>query len=190
MSANPQFVLRTAQAEDIPALHELIACSVRGLMTSAYTERQLQAALGIWLGVDSRLVEDGTYFIVEAEDNGARIPVGCGGWSKRKTAYGSDNRPGREDALLDPAVDAAKIRAFFVHPDWARRGLGAMILRHCERIALEAGFSRCEMGATLSGVPFYQTHGYQSEERVELPLPNGESLPILKMTKKLIATEI
>ena len=190
MSDNPKFVLRTAHAGDIPALHELIACSVRGLMTSAYTERQLQAALGIWLGVDSRLVEDGTYFIVEAVDSGTRIPVGCGGWSKRKTAYGSDNRPGREDALLDPTVDAAKIRAFFVHPDWARRGLGAMILQHCESVALDAGFSRCEMGATLSGVPFYRTYGYQSEERVDLPLPNGDSLPILKMTKVLPAPEV
>ncbi|MDT8070724.1 MAG: GNAT family N-acetyltransferase [Terriglobia bacterium] len=189
MSAtNPQFILRAAHAGDIPALHELIACSVHGLMTSAYTERQLQAALGTWLGVDSRLVEDGTYFIVEAIDNGTRIPVACGGWSKRNTPYGSDHRPGRDDALLDPAVDAARIRAFFVHPNWARRGLGAMILRHCERVALDAGFRRCEMGATLSGVPFYRSHGYHSAEQIDLPLPSGDTLPILKMTKELACT--
>jgi N-acetylglutamate synthase-like GNAT family acetyltransferase len=189
-TGNQNYLLRTATTADIPALHQLIASSVRGLMTSAYTEQQLQAALGLWLGVDSQLVDDGTYFIVEAkiveaEDDGARILVGCGGWSKRKTPYGSDHRPGRENALLDPATDAARIRAFFVHPDWARRGIGAMILHHCERAALNAGFRRCEMGATLSGVPFYRTHGYQSAEQIELPLPNGGTLPILKMFKDL-----
>lgn len=186
----PRFHLRTALVADIPALHDLIAASVHGLMTSAYTEQQLEAALGLWLGVDSQLVDDGTYFIVEAEngdaaDNEPRVLVGCGGWSKRKTPYGSDHRPGRENALLDPAVDAAKIRAFFVHPDWARRGIGAMILHHCERAAQNAGFRRCEMGATLSGVAFYRSHGYQSAETIELPLPNGETLPILKMTRDL-----
>ena len=155
-------------------------------MADFYSERQLQAALGVWLGVDSRLIEDGTYFIVEADDNQGRVLVGCGGWSKRKTPYGSDHRPGREDALLDPATEPAKIRAFFVHPDWSRRGIGAMILRHCEQAALDAGFTRCEMGATLSGVSFYRSHGYQSTEQVELPLANGETLSILKMIKSLI----
>ncbi|HEU5402551.1 MAG TPA: GNAT family N-acetyltransferase [Terriglobales bacterium] len=184
----PQFRLRTALPADIPALHDLIASSVRGLMTASYSEQQLEAALGLWLGVDSRLVDDGTYFIVEnanAEASGTQLLVGCGGWSKRKTPYGSDHRPDREDALLDPTVDAAKIRAFFVHPDWARRGIGALILEHCERAALNAGFRRCEMGATLSGVPFYRSRGYQSTEQIELPLPTGGTLPILKMVKDL-----
>ena len=180
-----KFVLRKAATEDVPALHKLIACSVHGLMTEAYSEKQLEAALGVWLGVDSQLIKDGTYFIVATEERGEKVPVGCGGWSKRKTPYGSDHRPGREDALLDTSVDAAKIRAFFVHPNWARRGIGAMILRKCEQAARDAGFSRCEMGATLSGVPFYRNHGYAGDERVELPLANGETLPILKMTKSL-----
>lgn len=185
MLVNQEFFLRTACPADIPALHDLIARSVHGLMTSAYTKRQLEAALGLWLGVDSQLIDDATYFIVETEENGARVLVGCGGWSKRKTPYGSDHRPGREDALLDPASEAAKIRAFFVHPNWARRGIGALILRHCERAALNAGFHRCEMGATLSGVPFYRNYGYQSAEKIELPLPDGNTLPILKMIKDL-----
>lgn len=184
-----QFALRPAVVADIPVLHDLIALSVRGLMTDSYTEAQLGAALGVWLGVDSQLIKDGTYFLVEAEMNGNRIAVACGGWSKRKTPYGSDQRPGREDDLLDPRVDAAKIRAFFVHPDWARRGIGAMILGTCERAAQDAGFTRCEMGATLSGVPFYSRQGYVGTERVELPLANGESLPILKMTKSLTKPE-
>jgi GNAT superfamily N-acetyltransferase len=176
--------LRVATKSDIPALHKLIALSVRGLMTWAYSPAQLEAALGTWLGLDTQLVDDGTYFIVEAhEADGSLVLAGCGGWSKRKTPYGSDHRPGRENALLDPEVDAAKIRAFFVHPDWARRGIGSMILEECERAAQSAGFTQLEMGATLSGVPLYEKHGYVGAERVELPLGNGETLPILRMTK-------
>jgi GNAT superfamily N-acetyltransferase len=178
-----RFKLRKAQPADIPALHELIALSVHGLMTAVYAPSQVQSALGTWLGVDSQLVSDGTYFIVEAEQGGATVIVGCGGWSKRKTPYGSDHRPGREDTTLDPAADAAKIRAFFVHPDWARQGIGSLILDECEKAARRAGFAKFEMGATLSGVPLYEKHGYVGQESVELPLPNGETLRILRMTK-------
>jgi GNAT superfamily N-acetyltransferase len=178
-----RFKLRKAQPADIPALHELIALSVKGLMTQAYAPSQLRSALGTWLGVDSQLVADGTYFVVEAEQDGATVMVACGGWSKRKTPYGSDHRPGREDTLLDPATDAAKIRAFFVHPNWARKGIGSLILDECERAARNAGFRKFEMGATLSGVPLYQKRGYVGQETVELPLSNGETLRILRMTK-------
>jgi GNAT superfamily N-acetyltransferase len=177
------FHLRTANRNDIPALHELIAVSVRGLMTWTYSSSQLEAALGTWLGVDSQLVADGTYFVVEAEVDGRTTMVGCGGWSKRKTPYGSDHRPGREDALLDPKMDAAKIRAMFVHPEWARKGIGSLIMDECERAAAEAGFTRFEMGATLSGVPLYEKYGYAAKERVELPLSNGETLLIVRMEK-------
>ncbi len=178
-----RFQLRVAEVADIPALHQLIASSVRGLMPDAYSSSQLEAALGTWLGVDSQLVEDGTYFIVETHQNDTTVMVACGGWSKRKTPYGSDHRPGRENALLDPATDFAKIRAFFVHPDWARQGIGSMILEECERAAREAGFRRFEMGATLTGVPLYQKRGYVAQETVELPLSNGETFAILRMTK-------
>ena len=173
--------MRIANRGDVPALHELIALSVRGLMTHEYSPTQLEAALGTWLGLDTRLVDDGTYFIVEADG----VMVGCGGWSKRKTPYGSDHRPGREDALLDPNTEAAKIRAFFVHPEWARRGIGSMIMEECERAAAKAGFTKCEMGATLSGIPLYAKYGYEGVERVELPLANGETLPIVKMVKRI-----
>jgi GNAT superfamily N-acetyltransferase len=174
-----RFQLRVATGADVRALHELIALSVRGLMTKEYSPAQLEAALGTWLGVDTQLVEDGTYFVVEADN----VMVGCGGWSKRKTPYGSDHRPGREDALLDPKMEAAKIRAFFVHPDWARRGIGSMIMEECEREATLAGFTRFEMGATLTGVPLYERYGYRPVEEIELPLSNGETLPIVKMAK-------
>ena len=178
-----RFQLRVAEGADIPALHQLIALSVRCLMPEAYSPAQLEAALGTWLGVDSQLVEDGTYFVVETQENSLTVMVACGGWSKRKTPYGSDHRPGREDTLLDPSSDFAKIRAFFVHPDWARQGIGSMILEECERAARDAGFHRFEMGATLTGVPLYERRGYVAQETVKLPLSNGETFAILRMTK-------
>jgi GNAT superfamily N-acetyltransferase len=113
----------------------------------------------------------------------APLIVGCGGWSKRKTLYGGDQWTGREAALLDPNHDAAKIRAFFVHPAWARRGIGSMILDACERAARAAGFTRFEMGATLTGVHLYRARGYVALENLEVPLENGEALPIVRMEK-------
>ncbi len=115
----------------------------------------------------------------------SRLLVGCGGWSKRKTLFGGDQFAGREDSLLDPARDAAKIRAFFVHPAWARRGIGGMILAACEEAAWAAGFRRLEMGATLTGVPFYRAKGYVELEAVEAPLEDGLTLPIVRMGKAL-----
>jgi GNAT superfamily N-acetyltransferase len=134
--------------------------------------------LGTVFGVDSQLIADGTYFVVEAGSI-----VACGGWSKRKTLFGSDRVPGREDDLLDPRLDAAKIRAFFVHPNWARRGIGTRLLEACETAATEAGFRRFELGATLTGEPLYAARGYVPQERVEVPLANGASLPIIRMSK-------
>jgi len=134
--------------------------------------------------LDTQLIEDGTYFVATAVEVGGRI-VGCGGWSNRKTLFGSDHGPNREDAFLDPGKDAAKIRAIFVHPDFARKGLGTMILKHCEEAAARAGFSALEMGSTLTGVPLYTLKGYVPRERVAVPLPNGETLPIIHMVKVL-----
>jgi len=178
------FELRLARDADMPALHTLIEVSVRGLQRNDYTPAQIEGALGTALGLDTQLVTDGTYFIAEARAACARVLVGCGGWSKRKTLFGSDHAPVRENEFLDPAVDAAKIRAFFIHPDWARRGIGTQILEACEAAARQAGFTRFEMGATLTGVPFYRTKGYVALEDIEVPLEGGESLPIVKMTKR------
>ncbi len=175
--------LRLATHADEPALHALIEASVRGLQRNDYTPEQIDGALGTLLGLDTQLVADGTYFVAEARAACARILVGCGGWSHRKTLFGSDHAPVREPNCLDPAVDAAKIRAFFIHPDWARRGLGTKILDACESAARAAGFSRFEMGATLTGVPLYQARGYHVVERIEVPLGNGAALPIVRMAK-------
>jgi GNAT superfamily N-acetyltransferase len=175
--------LRLATSEDIPALHALIEASVRGLMTQGYSLRQLEGALGTYLGVDTQLITDQTYFIAEIETPTGSIMAGCGGWSKRKTLFGADHRPGRENALLDPATEAAKIRAFFVHPDWARRGIGSRILEACEEAARAAGFKGYEMGATLTGVPLYEARGYTALDSTEVPLANGEFLTVVRMAK-------
>jgi GNAT superfamily N-acetyltransferase len=184
MHTATQFLVRPATAADIPSLHLLIESSVLGLQKDDYSAAQLEGALGHTLGLDTQLIEDGTYFVATAVENGGLI-VGCGGWSNRKTLFGSDHGPNREDAFLDPRKDAAKIRAIFVHPDFARRGLGTMILKHCEEAAARAGFSTLEMGSTLTGVPLYTLKGYVPRERVAVPLPNGETLPIVHMVKVL-----
>src|SRR6266851_8475466 len=187
--------LRLAVPEDVPALRKLIDKSVRGLQTPDYTPAQIEGALQTVFGVDSQLIADGTYIVAEAEQHAIvraeaagkpseLIIVGCGGWSKRKTLYGSDHWTAREDALLDPQHDAAKIRAFFIHPDWARRGVGSMILQACEDAARADGFSRFEMGATLTGAKLFRARGYLPVKNLEVPLVNGESLPIIQMEKR------
>jgi GNAT superfamily N-acetyltransferase len=183
--------VRQAVAADTPILQELIDASVRGLQAQDYTPAQIEASLKTVYGVDSQLIADGTYFVAEADirETDAAGPefviVGCGGWSKRKTLFGGDHWSGREDMLLDPGKDPAKIRAFFIHPAWARRGIGSMILEACETAATAAGFTRLEMGATLSGVPFYKAKGYHALENLEVPLGDGESLPIVRMAKQV-----
>ena len=205
METAETFTLRLATEDDIPALHALIEASVRGLQAGDYTQAQIEGALGTVLGLDTQLICDKTYFVVEIEDHekhgsGDEAPessagsnvraqaltsrlVGCGGWSNRKTLFGADHRPGREPELLNPATDAAKVRAIFVHPDYARRGLGSLILATVEEAAREAGFKRFEMGSTLTGVPLYRLKGYVEVERIGVPLHNGEVVSVVKMVK-------
>jgi GNAT superfamily N-acetyltransferase len=273
MSTPPDFTLRLATEDDIPALHALIEASVRGLMTGVpsdrsssqgwktgvpsdrsssqgwktgdYTQPQIEGALGTVLGLDTQLIKDRTYYVAEptgfvadsgrvehapeekeingepisesfvpgrdlsradkdpniacalapAKANPASDPkqapqsrthptlAGCGGWSKRKTLFGADRGPGREPDLLDPTTDAAKVRAIFVHPAFARQGLGSLILATVEKAAYDAGFRKYEMGSTLTGYPLYRLKGYIEVERIEVPLHNGESVQVVKMTK-------
>jgi GNAT superfamily N-acetyltransferase len=191
METSEIFALRLATDDDIPALHALIEVSVRGLQSDDYTPAQIEGALGTVLGLDTQLIRDRTYFIAEAAPNRNQLtqatkrrePAGCGGWSKRKTLFGADRGPGREPDLLDPATDAAKVRAIFVHPGYARRGLGSLILARVEAEAASAGFKRYEMGSTLTGVPLYRLKGYVEVERIDVPLHNGEALPVVKMVK-------
>jgi predicted N-acetyltransferase YhbS len=173
--------VRLAREEDIPALEALIELSVRTLLAVHYTPDVLAASLGPAFGVDRQLIADGTYFAVE--DNG-RL-VGCGGWSRRRAAYGGDRGRVGEDAPLDPATDSARIRAFFVHPDWARRGIGRALLLASEAAARTAGFSRATLVGTLAGEPLYAAFGYTVAERYEAPLPGGVGLAVVKMDKAL-----
>jgi len=182
--------LRLAQAVDIPSLRELIEVSVRGLQTADYSVAQLESALRTVYGVDTQLISDGTYFAAEetqspeAGTESTPLLVGCGGWSRRKTLYGGDQFTGREDSLLDPKNDAAKIRAFFIHPAWARRGVGSKILAACEAAARAAGFTSYEMGATLTGAKLFGAKGYVAVENIEVPLKNGLTLPVIHMAKR------
>ena len=170
---------RTATFADIPALNEMIALSVRGLSTDYYTPNQIESAIKYIFGVDTQLVTDGTYYVAEIDN----ITVGCGGWSKRNTLYGGDQHKEVEDPLLNPKHDAARIRAFFVHPAYARQGVGRHIINVCEAAAKSNGFNSFELGATLPGVPLYAAMGYEAIERIDAHLPDGELLGIVKMRK-------
>jgi GNAT superfamily N-acetyltransferase len=184
----PNFRIRPAIEADLPVLRALIEASVRQLQAEDYTSSQRESALATVFGVDTQLITDGTYFVVEycpAESQVPPVIIACGGWSKRKTLYGADQWTDRHDELLDPRNDAAKIRAFFIHPDWARRGIGTLLLDACENSAKSAGFSRFEMGATLTGAKLFRTRGYASVRNLEVPLRNGESLPIIQMEKRV-----
>jgi GNAT superfamily N-acetyltransferase len=175
-------LLRPATLDDRPALEELIAQSARGLSRGDYTDGQVEAALGDAFGVDSELIRDGTYFVAEVDGQ----MVGCGGWSRRATLYGSDARAGRQSTLLDPARDAARIRAFFVHPDWARRGIGRAILDRSESEARAHGFRSAELLSTLPGEPFYRSLGYGGDERVAHELRGGQTIDFIPMRKALV----
>jgi GNAT superfamily N-acetyltransferase len=171
--------LRPAVLADVSELTALIGRSVRILQAEDYSASQREGALASVFGVDTQLIADGTYFVAEVDGT----IVACGGWSKRRTLFGADHCAGREDSLLDPERDAAKIRAFFVDPAWARRGIGTRVLEACESAAAAAGFRRFEMGATLTGVGLYRARGYREVERIGVPLGNGELLPIVRMEK-------
>jgi GNAT superfamily N-acetyltransferase len=169
--------LRCATTHDIPQLHALIARSIARLGAHDYTPLQIERALQSAFGVDTQLIADGSYFVVE---QGAEL-VGCGGWSKRRTLFGSDARTDRDAVELDPQRDAAKIRAFFVDPDHARRGIGRLLLEHCERAARACGFTRFELMATLPGVRLYAAHGYNADAPIEHALGGGVTITFVPM---------
>lgn len=172
--------IRLATAEDIPALEVLIPLSVQTLQAAYYSSAQREAALGPVFGVDRQLIRDGTYFVAVSD----REIVGCGGWSRRDSHYGGDSARMAEDRMLDPTRDPARIRAFFVHPDWARRGIGRAILLRCEEAIVAAGFRKAVMVATLAGVPLYARFGYAEEERFEIEMRNGLMLPVVRMGRE------
>lgn len=179
----PGLAIRTAVLADVEPLKRLIRESVLGLGSGDYSVQQLGSALEHVFGVDTRLIDDRSYFVVE--QTGRAVPLACGGWSRRRTLFGGDQYSDRSDDRLDPATEAARIRAFFVHPDAARRGIGSMLLAACEREAREEGFRRTELMATLTGIPLYERAGYRALERVELELPDAVRFPLVRMERTL-----
>jgi len=173
--------LRQATPADSAEIQALIGRSIRALGASDYSSEQIEAALQGAFGLDSQLIADGTYFVVES----AGRLVGCGGWSYRRTLFGGDARAGRDAGTLDPSTDAAKIRAFFVDPAAARRGIGSALLDHCEAEARRHGFRRAEMMATLPGVRLYEARGYVPGVRVHYPIGPGLSIEFVPMSKRL-----
>ncbi|MBB3119960.1 GNAT family N-acetyltransferase [Pseudoduganella violacea] len=177
----PRSVLRTATEADIPRMEALITRSGIGLSKGFYSDEQAAAVTHHVFGVDSQLVADGTYFIIEREGEA----VACGGWSKRATLFGGDRTKSGPDPLLDPATQPGRIRAFFVDPAVPRQGLGSMLMRHCEAEAVAQGFQALELAATMPGVPLYLASGFEVTEDFELSLPGGIQLPLSRMRKRI-----
>jgi GNAT superfamily N-acetyltransferase len=173
--------IRLALPEDVPAIRHLIDASVRGLSASHYTPAQIDSALRHVFGVDTQLIDDGTYFVVDAGNELAA----AGGWSRRATLYGGDQLKTGADPLLDPLVDAARIRAFFVHPSWTRRGLARLMFGACLDAARRDGFRVFELAATLPGEPLYAALGFTVAERYAARMSDGEELPLLRMMRPI-----
>lgn len=170
---------RLARRDDLEALRQLMDAAISELQRPFLDERQIASSRAI-MGLDTQLIEDGTYFIVEVDGR----PAGCGGWSRRATLYGSDQTPGRSAALLDPQRDAARVRAMYTHPGFARRGIGRLILGLCETAARGEGFATVELMATMAGEPLYRACGYEPIERIE-DTRGGVGVPLLRMRKGL-----
>ena len=174
-------IVRKATLEERDAITQLIAESARYLSREHYADVQIEAALASVFGVDSDLIQDGTYFV--AEEDG--MLIGCGGWSRRKKLYGGDHSSNRDAGFLDPAHDPAKIRAFFVHPQHARKGVARAILTMCEKEAAKHGFRALELLSTLPGIKFYESCGYSRNGNFDLELNGGVKLPFVPMRKQL-----
>ncbi|MCE3606380.1 GNAT family N-acetyltransferase [Massilia sp. P8910] len=173
--------IRPARMSEKPLLEALIARSGIGLADGFYTPQEAAAVTRNVFGVDSALVQDGTYFAIE---DGGTV-VACGGWSRRATDFGGDGAKHGNDRLLDPATEPARIRAFFVEPAMARRGLGSMLLRHCVEAAAQAGFRSLELVSTMPGEPLYRAHGFVAIEPIALPLPGGVVIRLTRMGRSL-----
>ena len=172
---------RLAKLDEVDSLTALIEQSALALQSGDYTEAQINGALGTVFGVDTQIIKDQTYFAV---DDGEEL-VACGGWSKRQTMFGADAAKTQADPLLDPNTDAARIRAFFVDPNYARRGIGNELIQRSEQAAKSLGFKRMELVATLSGERLYASVGYEPIKRYSLELVNGEEMPVVSMGRSL-----
>lgn len=176
-----QFPYRLATLDDLPELRILMAASIRQYIGAYLNPAEVQASFEI-MGVDTALVIDGTYFVIQQDQQ----IIGCGGWSRRATFYGGDQTAGRDARLLDPATESARVRAMYTHPDHGRKGIGRFILSLCERVARQEGFTSLELMATIAGEPLYASYGYNVTDRLQIPTSSGIILPGARMTKTLI----
>jgi len=178
------FTHRLAQPADAPAIVDLMRVAIAENMKSFLTAEEIAAAQET-MGLDRTLIEDRTYFLIEARRDGETLLVGCGGWGKRRTLYGGDHTAGRDDSIADPAIHAARIRAMYTHPDWTRRGIGALLLRLGEAATRAAGFRTIELGSTVPGEPLYRAHGYREFHRETHIAANGRENVVIHMRKAL-----
>jgi GNAT superfamily N-acetyltransferase len=176
-----KFTSRLAVTEDVPALTVLMDAAIGELQRAYLDDAQITSSRAI-MGIDTQLIDDGTYFVVESDGDIA----GCGGWSRRATLYGGNQTPGRDSKLLDPAVDPARVRAMYTHPAYARQGVGRLILSLCEAAAASEGFTRLELMSTLSGEPLYTAYGFRPLERL-LDDTGGAPVPIIRMEKAIVS---
>lgn len=177
--------VRPATRADVPVIEELIARSARALSDGYYAPTQVESLLRFVFGTDTQLIQDGTYFVAERDGH----LVGAGGWSRRRTLFGGDRMKDREDPLLDPHAEPARIRAFFVDPGVARQGVGRRLFDECRSAAAAAGFSTLTLVATLPGEPLYQALGFEVTERFQLQLPDGVDVPVARMSRGVIGQE-
>jgi GNAT superfamily N-acetyltransferase len=179
-SMNPAFTHRLARRADIAALNALMAAAIRELLREFLSPEAVEASFDV-MGLDTQLIDDGTYFVVEYAD----VIAGCGGWSRRATLFGGDHTAKRDAALLDPRRDAARVRAMYTSPPFARRGVGRLVLGLCEQAAAAEGFARVELAATMAGEPLYRACGYEYIERFEADTRSGVRVPLIRMGKRI-----
>ena len=174
-----EFTHRIATYEDIPTIEVLMELSINQLLGPLLSAEQLEASFDS-MGLDDQLIKDGTYFMIFCDE----VFVGCGGWSNRETLFGGNHTPNRDDNFLDPLKDSARIRAMYTHPDWARQGIGSLVMHLGENTAKELGFKKCELMATQSGKLLYETQGYESVEDILYKTDTGKTVPMIRMEKK------
>jgi GNAT superfamily N-acetyltransferase len=177
---DPAFTHRLARRDDIAALNPLMAAAIRALLRDFLSPQAVEASFDV-MGLDTQLIDDGTYFVVEC----AGVIAGCGGWSRRATLFGGDHAAKRDAALLDPRRDAARVRAMYTSPQFARRGVGRLVLGLCEQAAAAEGFARAELAATMAGEPLYRACGYHDIERFEVDTRMGIRVPLIRMGKRI-----
>ena len=185
MTKISDFTYRIAQLSDVRDIMELMNLSIELNMRAFLSHAQIEANKES-MGVDQTLIEDRTYFVVEAEKESKTVIVGCGGWGKRRTLYGGNHTVGRDDNFANPEIEPARIRAMFTHPEWVRQGVGSLLLDVAERAARESGFKVIELGSTLPGEPLYRARGYIELSREERIAANGHKNIIIKMSKSLV----